>query len=1622
MTANGGLHARLRQAGAARSDVVAMTVDGRGELTYGAWQERADALARGLRREGIPPGERVALRFDAASWREYAAAYVAVQRAGAVPVPLPGDLAGPALNRTLHACGVSVVVGADGLPLGDAGVPTVAVGDLDSAGRGLPPVSLDPPGPPAELLAVPHPLAPPEIVTRTPDVRAGPWGAGDAPPCAPPLLHAFPPGTLAGQDALFALLADDALPSVVLPVFAVDRWCALVSRRGITACALHPAAAHAVLESGLLAVDDVAHVTRLVLASGGVSAGLLTRLAVLFPRAALVLVDVLGHGPAVRTVILHDRARPGAAGRPGRGTRVAVVDPDGQTARPGQVGRVSVLAGEASSPVWTGDVGYVEGDGLLYLVSGRHDVVVHRGASVCKAEVAHTLRAHPDVVDAAVLGLPDDAAADTVAAAVALRSGTAPSALQAWVGARIGEANRPGAVYVVDHLPRNRAGVLLAAELRRRLGRGTESAPAIDVAGAAGEPAPAERAVTATWRRVLGRRDIRPTDDFFSLGGDPLAGRLMLDLVEEACGVRVPYDAFASAPTVAGLTVAVERQAPAPEGAAAPVAFSQEGMLWHEHFAPGCQNLPGLARRYRGPLDAGALTRALDEIVGRHEPLRTTFALTQGRLVQHVRPHRPMRLTVVDLADVALPERDEEVARRVAEAGRRPFDLTADAMFVPTLLRLGPEDHVLVIRTHHSVFDDWSVGVFRRELAALYAAFAAGRASPLPALPLGFRDFARAQRRRLAGPAGTREMAFWRRELAGAPFTTQLPVDDPARPEGTPQAAGEPVSLDLPAEVHAGLRAFARGHRATVFMVMLAAYGVLVHRFARAEDLLLATVVANRNRTEHEGLIGCFTKKVPLRLQLGGDPPFTDVVARTRTALLGALSHQDLAFETMVQGVLAEPAAAHGLVPHVALVFQGETPREELALPGSASTGFATAASARRAHFAAEDGATPDQPAVAWGAGLYQGTFVIVSVAETDDALSCVARGAFHGPAVRRLLDSYATLLADAVADPSRPASRLRILDERDAAQVVGRARGPASEVPAVTVHDAFRAQARRIPQAVAVRTPTRAITYADLDARSDRIAGRLQAAGVEPGATVGIALGPSTAAVVAALAVWKAGAAWVALDPVDERLPQILAKTAAGVVVGDDPHGSLSRYVPLRAAELVDDTNDAPPLDPPALSPDATATVFFGSGASAVPDGVALDHRNLLHLAAGLRGLLPQGGDPRRIWLPAPTRDGFVRQLVALLDGHRLCVGDDGTPGDPKRIVALAATGMIDLFDCAPEEASALLQAGLPDALERAGRADAEPVLVVGGRRGLDQAAWRRLRGATTLRSLAVYGPPQCAFAATAAVVSDHARPVAGRPLANMDALVLDTQGRPVPPWATGELHLGGPGVMPAVSAPAPGPFVQTPARGAAPRLWPTGQLARALPDGTVELLGSRDAVVDLRGFRVDAERVRAAVLGVPGVRGAAVTVHRDEHGDPALVAHVVPEGRPPSVADVRRALWARLPGYACPAAIVVAVEGPGADPTGSADGSASPETTGAGGAARVLTALWADVLGVDEVPADGNYWQRFSFLEVLARAREAGLPVAAAHVTRNRTVDTLAADIAANRPPSATVERSPG
>jgi non-ribosomal peptide synthetase component F len=1113
------------------------------------------------------------------------------------------------------------------------------------------------------------------------------------------------------------------------------------------------------------------------------------------------------------------------------------------------------------------------------------------------------------------------------------------------------------------------------------------------------------------------------------------------------------------------------------EATAAPVSPSQEGMVWHEQFVPGSFNISPLVRRYRGPLDVKAMESALGEMMARHASLRATFRIAGGRAVQLVGPPVPLRLGVVDLSGGDPAAALAVVRRMVADGRRRPVDLVTGPLFQPTLIRLGAQDHVLLIRVHHAVFDDWSVGPFRRELSALYQAFAAGEPSPLPRLAVQFDEVCRRQRAALAATVGEAERDFWEAELAGAPTSTQLPIDDPARPQGSALAPTAPITVTVDPAVAAGLRALARRERVTLFMVMAAAFGVVMQRYTAQDDLVISTLVANRNRPLVEGMIGCFSKKVLVRLRLSGDPTFSELVRRTRDAVLKAMAHGESAYEAVLQANLGPAAAVHGLTPQVGVKFQAAVRvTERVRLPGLTASPlppvteplphFLAGPAGQAGAAGRAAGAGSEAP---WGAGLYLSTFLGLSVVDGDDGLALVTEGVFHPPAVARLLGCFATVLAQVADSGSGPVSELSILDGTARAELSRLSQGPDIEVTESGVHHAVAGWARRAPDRPAVRGAQGDLTYAELDSAAGRQAERLRRAGVGPGKVVAVLVGPGVDAVTAVLAIWKAGAAVVGLDPADrvERRAAVVTDAGARVILAGEGLGAdLGRRCPFApvlelAGAWSEPAAEGPgPGDSGGLGgagdaggggegavggddigggvggPEAVvvdvpgsrtapgfgdlAWVDYGSGSGARDHGVAISHAALVAAVAGRHqrwGPHPAGTSAglRVVAAAHPADGGFVGVLAALAHGHHVHVLP--ADGPPEVVTALMASAAVDVLECTPPRLPELMAAGLQAALDARPPGGPVPTVVVASAEPPDEAWWPAGRRLTGARLHHLYAPAECAWAATAGVAGEGSERVnVGRPLANVTAQVLDDDLRPVPMGAIGELHVGGTGLAagyhrrPDVDT---GRFVADPAR-PGHRLWRSGLRARLLPDGSIEALGRRADTVDVGGFVVEPGRIERALAGGPGLAQVAVVAQPDYQGDRRLVAYVVADGRSPAptLARLRRHLWARLPGYAWPACLCLVDSLPENIGTGLADLlPVDADLDGAAGAnsptETLLRDLWTEAGGEAATGGTGNYWQSFSFLDALAAAAALGVAVDPQQVTRNRTLQTLAADI---------------
>ncbi|MET0397745.1 MAG: condensation domain-containing protein, partial [Longimicrobiaceae bacterium] len=540
-----------------------------------------------------------------------------------------------------------------------------------------------------------------------------------------------------------------------------------------------------------------------------------------------------------------------------------------------------------------------------------------------------------------------------------------------------------------------------------------------------------------------------------------------------------------------------------------PLSFAQERLWFIDRMEPGSAlyNFP-VAWRLGGALDVAALRRAVGEIVRRHETLRTTFADADGSPVQVIAPSGAFALPVEDLSALGEADREAALGRRAGEEALRAFDLAAGPLFRAVLLRLGAEEHALLLSMHHIVSDGWSMGVLFRELSALYAAYREGRESPLPELPVQYADYAAWQREQLEGEALERQLAYWRERLADAPALLELPTDHPRPAAQSFRGASEPVQL--PPEVLERLRALGRQEGATPYMVALAAFQALLSRYSGSEDVVVGSPVAGRGRGEVEGLIGFFINTLVLRTDLSGDPSFRELVGRVRSVTLGAYEHQEVPFERLVAELSPERSLSHAPLFQVAFTLDNAQDTGG-GLAGLSVQGF--------------------------GAELESAKFDLsLSLTAGSDGLRgglTYSTDLWEAATMRRLAGHFTRLVEQAAADPDARISQATLMGEAERRQVVEEwGRTPVERPTGAFIHELFAAQAERTPLAPAVIAGEDALTYAELDARADRLARRLAELGAGPEVRVGICLERSAGMVVALLAVLKAGAAYLPLDP----------------------------------------------------------------------------------------------------------------------------------------------------------------------------------------------------------------------------------------------------------------------------------------------------------------------------------------------------------------------------------------------------------------------------------------------------------------------------------------------------------
>jgi amino acid adenylation domain-containing protein len=912
-----------------------------------------------------------------------------------------------------------------------------------------------------------------------------------------------------------------------------------------------------------------------------------------------------------------------------------------------------------------------------------------------------------------------------------------------------------------------------------------------------------------------------------------------------------------------------------------PLSFGQRRLWFLDQLEPGnpFYNFP-FAVPFSVPINALVLERSVNEIVRRHEALRTVFELVDGEPVQRVQPELKIALEQVDLRPIAAEMRDAEVVRLATEMAQRPFDLTRGPLLRVGLVQRGAQDYVLMLTMHHIISDGWSLSVFWRELIALYNAFYMGAPSPLPELPIQYADFAIWQRERLQGEELARLLQYWKEQLAQLPVL-QLPSDRPRAAVLSYKGAFQELVLSRSLVV--ALKALSQSEGVTLFMTLAAAFATLLQRYCNQDDIVIGTYVASRDRGELEGLIGFFVNTLVLRADLSGDPSFREALQRVREMALGAYAHQELPFERLVEEL--QPERDLGRNPLFQVTFQLFSAPEEGRAEARANGKDRTAATTIE---------------VNRGMAIFD---LAVNLWEGPEGLGGhieYSTDLFDAATLERMAGHFRTLLKGIIANPDTKLSELPLLSEAERRQLLVEWNSTAMEYPELCVHELFAQQAARTPQAVALIADGQTVTYGQLNRRANALAHQLRQRGVKQEALVGVCAERGIEMVVGLLAVLKSGGAYVPLDPAypKERLRFMLSDSGAAVLLTQQRYAQNLRAAHLEVVLLDSgqytpaEREDAPDNH---ATPDSLCYVIYTSGSTGKPKGVMSPHRATVNRLAWMWNAYPFEKHERVCQKTALSFVDSVWELFGgLLQGIPTVIIADEAVRDPALLVEILGSHAVTRIVLVPS----VLRMLIASQIDLAEKLPSLKYWTTSGEY-LPIDLYRDFTDAVPHGVLInLYGSSEVAadvsyFDSNEGRVSSSV-PI-GRPIANTQLYVLDRHLHPVPIGVSGEIYVAGAGVArgyhqrPELTAER---FIRNPFTPSfSQQLYRTGDLGRYRADGHLEFLGRTDHQVKIRGHRIELSEVETALLEHPKVREVIVVARAEVQAGTRLVAYVVPQ-----------------------------------------------------------------------------------------------------------------------------------
>lgn len=1085
---------------------------------------------------------------------------------------------------------------------------------------------------------------------------------------------------------------------------------------------------------------------------------------------------------------------------------------------------------------------------------------------------------------------------------------------------------------------------------------------------------------------------MRRDANFFELGGDSLILMRLLARVQERFAVVLPPRSVFDFPTVARLAQQITRQQeevraeqippllPVAHQGSLPLSFTQQRLWFLDQLKPGSvsYSVCGVFR-LQGQLHIPILQQSLQEIIQRHETLRSIFPAQDGTPVLELIPPLELALTLIHLETSSPETRPREVEQRLTQEIQRPFNLAHGPLARFILLRLTEEEHILLTSFHHMIVDGWSMDLFYRELETLYTAFERGEASPLPNLPVQYVDFAFWQRQWLRDEMLERELAWWIEHLRGAPTLLALPTDRPRPPVLSDHGAH--YSFLLPTQLLQRLKILGQREQSTLFMILLAAFNALLYRYSGQEDLVVGTFVANREHKALQALIGYFANTLALRLDLSHLPSFRELLARVRSAMLDAYAHQSTPFEQVIDALQIERNLSYSPLVQVAFVLQN---REMFTLELSNLTSTLLSIESGAAKFD-----------------------LLLEVVESEDGLSGVVEyntDLFDEATIARMMTHWQNILERIVANPDEQIASLPLLSPGERAQLLTQWNATRIDYQKPLIHQCFEMQVERTPLAPALIFEGTSLTYAELNQHANQLARYLQRLGVGPDVLVGICMERSLGLLIGLLGILKAGGAYVPLDPTypQERLGSMLEDSQVRVLLTQrqwlkqitTPHVSCLCLDEI-GPQLAQESPFAPGIQ---LHDEHLAYMIYTSGSTGKPKGAMNTHKGMLNRLLWMQERYKLTEADVVLQKTPFSFDVSVWEFFwPLITGASLVIARPGGHQDSSYLVRLIQEQRVSTIHFVPPMLSVFLQERDVDQC-----CSLRQVICSGEALSLELQE-RFFTHLPVVRLHNLYGPTEASIDVTFWECKrenhqDTAVPI-GHPIANTQIYLLDRHGQPVPVGTPAELFIGGIGLARGYLNRAdltaerfiPDPFSQEPGA----RLYRTGDLARYRSDGTIEYLGRLDNQVKLRGFRIELGEIEAHLGEHQAIQECVVLVREDVPGDRRLVAYIVPhKGAQFTSTDLRAFLQTTLPSYMLPAAFVTVDTLP-LTPNGKVDrrallaldatqaehgtNVASPRTP----LEQTLVEIWKNVLSIEHVGLYDNFFDLGGHSLLLVRVR---------------------------------------